>query len=83
MCDVFQAGGQGRHQLLVKRSSHFGGVVGTVDGDNIVVFATFQLGYEVLTRAGAVLLKARSSVIATPVTLDEGNNGVPLAEGAS
>lgn len=64
MRDVLQTSRQRRNKLLVERASHFGGVVRAVDGDDIVVFATLQLGYEVLTRACAVLLGRWSVIIA-------------------
>jgi hypothetical protein len=63
MRDVLQAGRQGRHQLFVEGTGHFGGVIRAVDGNYIVVFTTLQFGYEILTGACTVLLM-RWSVIA-------------------
>jgi hypothetical protein len=60
MRDVLEAGWQGGHQLFVEGTGHFGGVIRAVDGDNIVIFTTLQLGYKVLTGACAILLERLS-----------------------
>ena len=47
VADVFQRGRESRHKLVIEAASQFGGLVGTVDGDNVRVLTIFAVAEEV------------------------------------